>query len=192
MARNVYYPYDFEAHKNLSHKQFPISVYYFIDGAVVPGKTARSNNFKSFICFSISSCFGYENTFAFSFDNSSPFYGSQFFQNSHFCTNPTFFWKKGFFEIQESTMRALQVHIFARGRLQSARFLDDLLNWIKKSVHFGADLEQRCATGVHAVCSRMGNLIPSSISSISTSASRPDNSTTPRILSFSKNVILLQ
>ena len=30
----VYYPYDFESHKNLSHKQFPISVYYFMDGAV--------------------------------------------------------------------------------------------------------------------------------------------------------------
>ena len=28
MARNVYYPYDLEAHKNLSHKQFPI---YFMD-----------------------------------------------------------------------------------------------------------------------------------------------------------------
>ena len=35
MARNVYYPYDFEAHKNLSHKQFPISVYYFMDGAIL-------------------------------------------------------------------------------------------------------------------------------------------------------------
>ena len=34
MARNVYYPDDFEAHKNLSHKQFPISVYYLMDGAV--------------------------------------------------------------------------------------------------------------------------------------------------------------
>ena len=34
MARNVYYPYDFEAYKNLSHKQFTISVYYFMDGAV--------------------------------------------------------------------------------------------------------------------------------------------------------------
>ena len=34
MARSVYYPCDFEAHKNLSHKQFPISVYYFMDGAV--------------------------------------------------------------------------------------------------------------------------------------------------------------
>ena len=34
MARNVYYPYDFEAHKNLFHKQFPISVYYFMEGAV--------------------------------------------------------------------------------------------------------------------------------------------------------------
>ena len=31
MARNVYYPYDFEAHKNLSHKQFPIKVHYFLD-----------------------------------------------------------------------------------------------------------------------------------------------------------------
>ena len=35
MARNVYYPYDFEAHKNLFHKQFPISMYYFMDGAVI-------------------------------------------------------------------------------------------------------------------------------------------------------------
>ena len=34
MAQNVYYPYDFEAHKNLFHKQFPIAVYYFMDGAV--------------------------------------------------------------------------------------------------------------------------------------------------------------
>ena len=34
MAWNVYYPDDFEAHKNLSQKQFPISVYYFMDGAV--------------------------------------------------------------------------------------------------------------------------------------------------------------
>ena len=33
-ARNVYYPYDFEAHKNLSHNQFPILVYYFMDYAV--------------------------------------------------------------------------------------------------------------------------------------------------------------
>ena len=31
MARNVYYPYDFEAHKNLSQA---ISVYYFMDGAL--------------------------------------------------------------------------------------------------------------------------------------------------------------
>ena len=30
----VYYPYDFEAHKNLSHKQFLIQVYYFMDYAV--------------------------------------------------------------------------------------------------------------------------------------------------------------
>ena len=29
MARNVYYPDDFEAHKNLSHKQFSPKVYYF-------------------------------------------------------------------------------------------------------------------------------------------------------------------
>ena len=64
---------------------------------VIPGKTARSNNFKSFICFSISSCFGYENTFAFSFDNSSPFQGSQFFQNSHFCTEIRhFYWNWDF------------------------------------------------------------------------------------------------
>ena len=35
MARNVYYPYDFEAHKNLSHKQFPIEVYYFMNGALL-------------------------------------------------------------------------------------------------------------------------------------------------------------
>ena len=34
MARSVYYPDDFETHKNLSHKQFPILVYYFMDGAV--------------------------------------------------------------------------------------------------------------------------------------------------------------
>ena len=34
MARNVYYPYDFEAHRNLSHKQFQIKVYYFMDYAV--------------------------------------------------------------------------------------------------------------------------------------------------------------
>ena len=34
LARKVYYPYDFEAHKNLFHKQFPISVYVFMDGAV--------------------------------------------------------------------------------------------------------------------------------------------------------------
>ena len=31
---SVYYPYDFEAHKNLSHKQFLIQVYYFMDYAV--------------------------------------------------------------------------------------------------------------------------------------------------------------
>ena len=34
MARNAYYPYDFEAHENLSHKQFSIWVYYFMDHAV--------------------------------------------------------------------------------------------------------------------------------------------------------------
>ena len=34
MARNVYYPYDFEAHQNLSHKRFQIQVYYFMDYAV--------------------------------------------------------------------------------------------------------------------------------------------------------------
>ena len=32
---SVYYPYDFEAHKNLSHKQFLIQVYYFMDYAVI-------------------------------------------------------------------------------------------------------------------------------------------------------------
>ena len=31
---SVYYPYDFEAHKNLSHRQFLIQVYYFMDYAV--------------------------------------------------------------------------------------------------------------------------------------------------------------
>ena len=31
---SVYYPYEFEAHKNLSHKQFLIQVYYFMDYAV--------------------------------------------------------------------------------------------------------------------------------------------------------------
>ena len=31
---SMYYPYDFEAHKNLSHKQFPILVYYFMYYAV--------------------------------------------------------------------------------------------------------------------------------------------------------------
>ena len=31
---SVYYPYDFEAHKNLSHKQFLIQVYYFMAYAV--------------------------------------------------------------------------------------------------------------------------------------------------------------
>ena len=35
LARNMYYPDDFEAHKNLSHKQFTISVCYFIDGAAI-------------------------------------------------------------------------------------------------------------------------------------------------------------
>ena len=35
MARNVYYPDDFEAHKNLSHKQFSLFVYYFMDVVVV-------------------------------------------------------------------------------------------------------------------------------------------------------------
>ena len=34
MARNVYYQYVFEGHENLSHKQFPIQVYYFMDHAV--------------------------------------------------------------------------------------------------------------------------------------------------------------
>ena len=34
MARNLYYPCDFEAHKNLSHKQFSPKVYYFMDYAV--------------------------------------------------------------------------------------------------------------------------------------------------------------
>ena len=33
---SVYYPYDFETHKNLSHKQLWLIVYYFMDGAV-PG-----------------------------------------------------------------------------------------------------------------------------------------------------------
>ena len=37
MARNVYYQDDFEVHKNLSRKQFPISVYYFM-GVAVPWK----------------------------------------------------------------------------------------------------------------------------------------------------------
>ena len=45
-ARNVYYPYDFEAHKNLSHKQFALSVNYFMDTPVcIVGKffpTSRS------------------------------------------------------------------------------------------------------------------------------------------------------
>ena len=31
---SVYYPYDFETHKNLSHKQLWLIVYYFMDGAV--------------------------------------------------------------------------------------------------------------------------------------------------------------
>ena len=31
---SVYYPYEFEAHENLSHKQFLIWVYYFMDYAV--------------------------------------------------------------------------------------------------------------------------------------------------------------
>ena len=34
MAQNVYYPYDFETHKNLSHKQLWLIVYYFMDYAV--------------------------------------------------------------------------------------------------------------------------------------------------------------
>ena len=34
MARNVYYSDDFETHKKLSHKKFPMEVYYFMDGAV--------------------------------------------------------------------------------------------------------------------------------------------------------------
>ena len=34
MARNVYYSDKFEALKNLSHKQFSIEVYYFMDGSV--------------------------------------------------------------------------------------------------------------------------------------------------------------
>ena len=38
---SVYYLYDFEAHKNLSHKQFPILVYYFIDYAVNPRINSR-------------------------------------------------------------------------------------------------------------------------------------------------------
>ena len=33
MARNVYYTYDFETRKILSHKQFSPLVYYFMDGA---------------------------------------------------------------------------------------------------------------------------------------------------------------
>ena len=35
MIRNVYYPYDFETHKNLSHKQVWLTVYYFMDGPVL-------------------------------------------------------------------------------------------------------------------------------------------------------------
>ena len=31
---SVYYNYDFEAHKNLSHKQLWLTVYYFMDFAV--------------------------------------------------------------------------------------------------------------------------------------------------------------
>ena len=38
MARNVYYPDDFDAHKNISHKLFPISVFYFMDYAVSSGQ----------------------------------------------------------------------------------------------------------------------------------------------------------
>ena len=34
MVRNVYYPDDFGAHKNLSYKQFSPEVHYFMDGAV--------------------------------------------------------------------------------------------------------------------------------------------------------------
>ena len=32
---NVYQNHEFEAHKNLSHKQFQVKVYYFMDYAVV-------------------------------------------------------------------------------------------------------------------------------------------------------------
>ena len=46
MARNVYYPDDFETHKNLSHKQFPIEMYYFMDGAVLSKKLLLDKNLQ--------------------------------------------------------------------------------------------------------------------------------------------------
>ena len=42
MAQKVYYPDDFEAHKNLSHKRFPISVFYLMNGAVIQKQSTLS------------------------------------------------------------------------------------------------------------------------------------------------------
>ena len=50
----MYYRYDFETHKNLSHKQFPISVYYFMDYTVCvsfKGQASQSKNVR--VTFSI-------------------------------------------------------------------------------------------------------------------------------------------
>ena len=42
---SVYYNYDLEAHKNLSHKQLWLTVYYFMDYAVI--YTPKSFKLKS-------------------------------------------------------------------------------------------------------------------------------------------------
>ena len=44
MARNVYNLYDFETHKNLSHKQLWLIVYYFMDGAL-PSDAIKKRRF---------------------------------------------------------------------------------------------------------------------------------------------------
>ena len=44
---SVYYPYDFEAHKNLSHKQLWLTVYYFMDYAVACQTTINVSLEKS-------------------------------------------------------------------------------------------------------------------------------------------------
>ena len=46
MAWNVYYPVDFEAYENLSHKQFLPQVYYFMDGDVGSGGPNKIANLR--------------------------------------------------------------------------------------------------------------------------------------------------